>query len=1654
MASVDERIVSISFDNTKFEANIAKTIASLLKLNEALKLVGAVNGLKSIEAASNNVKMTTAQTSAANLKKSADFTSNAKSLKDIEAASNQVKLSGVKGAVDDTSTRFGRMADTAKRALENVKNTLTPGKRVPDVPQLRSSGGQFAAIEQESHKVKLRGIHNGIEGAKQGFTVLKGAASVAFGSIAASATAAGAKAARGMLGPLKGGFGEYEDNINSVQTIMSNTEGQKGSGLKNVNKALDELNSYADQTKYSFKEMTKNVGTFTAAGVNIGDALPSIKGVANLAAISGSSSEQASTAMYQLSQALSSGKVGLQDWNSVVNAGMGGKVFQKAIVKQALAMGSLKGKVEGLDDPMKKLTIDGKSFRESIMAKPGQTSWLSGDVLSGTLKGFSGEMKEADLIAQGYTKTQAQQVMKQAAMGLEAATSVKTFSSLVDTTKEAVGSGWATTFKLLLGDFSQAKKLFTGVSKVISGAVGGMADSRNNLLKGWAKLGGRADMFDGLKQSFHALKFAWRAVTAGFREIFPKSTAKDLADTSERFKNFASALRFSIQNRMPIIQKLVAGFFAAFSIGFQIIKRIIGIFLDLGGAAGSAAGGGIKDFALAISAFLVSLDKALKRGDGFRKIISTLPAVLKAPLTLIADLAAAIKNFFSGATGSGKDIGGEFDIIQKKMRPVKSLLEKIGNVWQAFKDKVTQATTAIQPGISKIKTAFSQFGEGLVNSFNNIDYGSVLSGIQAGLLTGIAVMLKKFFSGGLSGVIGGKGTFGEIGKVFGSLTGYLKAMQMQVHANILIKIAIALAILTLSILALSTIKAEDLDRSMSALTLAFVQLAAAMSVMTKIAAGAGAAKMPLLAAGLILVAIAMRILVSSVKALSQLNYEELKKGLGAVAVLFGIMAAAAIPLGLAGGKIVLAGAGMLLIAIAMRVLTKAIVTLSKLSWEELGKGLATIGVALAIVLVAVTLIPVRLPLVAVGLIAFSIAMVILARAIMKFGGMKWGEIARGLTAMAGAIGIMTIAVLALPKSLIVQAAGMVVMAFAVRSLAKSIVILSKLSPEQVLTSLYGLGGALAVLAAGLYAMTGSLKGAAALLVAATGLKALVPVILTLGLMPLGQLIQGLAAIVIGLGALVAVTLLLAPAIPVLYALGIAVLAIGTGVGIAFKGIAQLVTAFTALMDALAKRGKKGTSELKAGFAAFFGFLKQLVVEIPKAIGHFIIGLGEAAVGIATAIPKFVQGITALLHALLNIIITVAPKLGVAFLAVLLTFLNVLETGIPRIIEVGIRLILALLQGLNSNILAITTMASNIIIQLLTALSVKLPAIVQAGANLIIRFLDGLAREFPRIAASASNLVVRFSASVVANAPRVIAAGATIITTFINSVARAIPRLITAGVNLVISFLRGIGRNAERVATAAANLMGDFISAAARAVLRFTDRLGRIILNFLIGIEAAIRKYQVPITRAGGRIAKAIIEGMIQGITDLGGALRKAIQLVMSKLPGWAKDVLGIKSPSTVFADLGRFVTLGLAQGIDESGRTVRTAAENLGDTAVTSLQRSVRGISDALSTNVDMDPTITPVLDLSQVQSEARKLGGLTNVTPITAAVSYGQASAISSETEEAAQVEAAASATTSASTEIRFEQNNYSPESLSAVEVYRQTNNQLGQAKAALGIA
>jgi len=252
-----------------------------------------------------------------------------------------------------------------------------------------------------------------------------------------------------VITPLTDGLAEYETQLNAVQTILANTA-KAGTTLDDVTGALDELNSYADLTIYNFTQMVDSIGKFTTAGVDLETSVDAIKGIANVAALSGSNSQQAATAMYQLSQAISSGTVRLQDWISVENAGMGGVLFQDSLIETARIHGI------AVDDMLEK----NGGFRFSL-----QEGWLGSDIMLETLQKFTGDLNDAQLEALGYTQEQIKGIQETATLALDAATKVKTLTALKDTMAEALGSGWSASWIEIFGDFEEAKLFWGAVAE-------------------------------------------------------------------------------------------------------------------------------------------------------------------------------------------------------------------------------------------------------------------------------------------------------------------------------------------------------------------------------------------------------------------------------------------------------------------------------------------------------------------------------------------------------------------------------------------------------------------------------------------------------------------------------------------------------------------------------------------------------------------------------------------------------------------------------------------------------------------------------------------------------------------------------------------------------------------------------------------------------------------------------------------------------------------------------------------------------------------------------------------------------------------------------------------------------------------------------------
>ena len=1415
MATIDDKVVAMSFESSKFESGVNKTISSLDRLKAALHFPNAGKGLS-----------------------------------DIDAAAKRVDLGHIGKAVDDIKSKFGALSVAALAVLSSIA---------------------------------IKAVHAGAQIVK-GFT----------------------------LEPLKAGFAEYSTNLNAVQTILANTQAA-GVGIKEVNATLRELNEYSDRTIYNFSQMAKNIGTFTAAGVDLETATGSIKGIANLAALSGSNAEQASTAMYQLSQAISSGAVKLQDWNSVVNAGMGGTVFQRALAQTAEAVGTLdKGTVK-LTGKMKNVSIAGESFRQSL-SKPGKDSWLTSDVLTKTLEQFTSDLSDADLKAQGFNATQIKAIQATAKTAMHAATEVKTITQALDVAKETAASGWAQTWQIIFGDFAEAKKTFTSLSETINGFINKNAEARNKVLGDWKALGGRALLIDSIKVAFHNLSEAIAPIKEAFREIFPAKTGKDLMNLTVTFANFVAGLRPSVET-VENLKRTFKGLFSVLDIVKEVIFGVVGVIGDLIGATG-AGGGGFLSFTANVGDALVAFREWLIEGGRLASFFDKLTGVLKAPINLLKALGKALGDLFSGFSPGGfsDQIGG----ITNAMTPLQKVMEGVTNVWNSFLDAVGNSGNVLKPVVDAIIQLITGLGSAIGDAAANMNFDAILQVIQTGLFAGVFLMFKKFLGkGSLLEQLGGKGgILGNVSGMFDALRGSMVAMQQNIKADTLQKIAIAIGILAASIVALSFVDPERLKSSLTAMTVAFGQLLGAMAILGNISKSLGFIKMPVIAASMILLAGAIVVLSAAVVILSRLSWEELAKGLGGVAVLLGVVSAAVIPLSANSAGMIRAGIGIAAIAASLLILAAAVKILGSMDLASLGKGLGGVAAGLILMVFAMQKMPVVPLKSTVGLMAMAAALVILATAVRIMGSMDLASLGKGLGGMAAGLILMVFAMQKMPAaSMAKNAFALLLMATAIRVMADAIAKMGEMSFEQMGKGLFTLGAALLFLGIALNAMSGSLAGAIALGIAAAGITLLAGALQKMGSMSPGEIIKSLILLAAALTVIGIAGALITPVIPSLLGFGLALLAIGAGLALAGAGIFLIGAGLSALVVA----APTGVGVLIAAFV-------ELQEGIIKNIKLLILGVLEIVQAIADTAPQFVDALVKILDSLLDVIIKASPKIVEAFNAILAAALQILRDNQGKIIQAGFNLLVALLQGIKNNIPQLVTLVADIVARFLSGIANNLGKIITAGTSILISLLKGIASHITSVATTVADIIVRFLNAIASNLGRIATAGLSILTRLLKAIADRLGDVIDAGVDVIVAFVKGIGKAGERIVTAARESAGKFIKTLASEIVNLADDVFTAMINLINGLADVVEARAPELRGAAVHLGVAIIQGMTSGLTGAAGDLYAKAKGIADKALSIIKRPWSVLSPSKTMAELGKNIIAGMTLGLDKNATNVYSSA--------------------------------------------------------------------------------------------------------------------------------
>lgn len=1290
-----------------------------------------------------------------------------------------------------------------------TKTTMSTLDRLKQKLNFLGASKGLEAIDAAAKKVDVSGISSGVDQVSLRFSALQVAAVTVLTNITNAALNTGKRLASAVtLDPIISGFQEYETQIGAIQTILANTQ-SKGSTLDDVNNALDELNKYADQTIYNFTEMTRNIGTFTAAGVDLDKSVTAIKGIANLAAVSGSTSQQASTAMYQLSQALAAGRVSLMDWNSVVNAGMGGELFQNALKRTAENMGY------NVDAMIEKYG----SFRESLT----QGGWLTAEVLTETLTQISGAYSEADLIAQGYTAEQAREITELAKTAVSAATEVKTFTALIDTTKEALQSGWTQTWEILIGDFEEAKELFTGISTFLNNFITQSADARNQMLQGWKDLGGRTDLLEAFKNIFEGIGRIIKPISEAFREIFPRTTAEQLYNITKSFRELTENFKISDKTAQNL-KNTFRGIFSVIKVGVDVVLALAkGAGTLLGGLFGLS--GGLLEITGGIGNFVSNIAAAIENTNLFGKVIDSITG-------FIADF----MDMLGSAGSSGANAIGSF----------------FGEIWSTIEG----VGAVILETINKIIDA-------LANAFQTGDLNKMAGLFNQGLLGMLILGVRKFFTNfndffeqfvekenfldKLQGVLD------NVVEILDTVKDSLVAWQQNLKAGTLLKIAGAVGILAASIVVLSTIDQESLYSALGALTVLFGELLGSIALVGKINGTSllGAFSMITMMIGM---STSILILAGALKKVAEINPDKLTSGLLGIAGMAAVMVGIAKALSSGSGAIMKGGTSMVIFAAAMKVMASVLEDLSTISAENIIKGLVTIGLLMTEISIFVnrTKLNPNVFIVSVGILAMATALKVLASATADFGALDWTSITKGLTSIgvlfaelsvatrlmgkskhiissAAAVGIMgySLKVFAdifrdfsvfswdeISRGLVAIAGSLAAVTFAARGLPEENLLLVSGALPAVTSSLVVLGEAMEkmgtlswdaiargivasaasmlLLVKSLHAMKGVGAAPATLIAASAALMIMagaLSIIGGLGLVGVISSLAGLAGMFVILGG---ATKILRPLAPSMLSLSVSIAALSVsltllGAALAVVGIGSLsfVTSFASMILILSKLSLQDVATGLLTLVAVFGtlgvaatLLKPLAptiltlsgslatfalscLAVSAAVSLLALGLSSlAAVGSEGA-----QAIVATLREVISGVLVLIPQiitdLGKAFAALILSLVDAIVQTAPAIADGLLKVVTEVLKSLNEYGPQILDFLFEFVIRMINGLADKIPEFVDALANLVGALITALGQKIATVDTSAlleavaAVGIMAFMAKILAGVPAVL-----------------------------------------------------------------------------------------------------------------------------------------------------------------------------------------------------------------------------------------------------------------------------------------------------------
>lgn len=1179
--------------------------------------------------------------------------------------------------------RVVKMVFDSAKFEKGIAKTMSLLDKFQDALMLKGASAGLDNLQKSFNRFDLTGLSSAVDTVSDRFTTLGIIGTTALIKITNQAIDAGERLLKSLtVDQVAAGWQKFADKTSAVGTLVS-----QGNELEFVNDQMDRLNWFTDETSYNFTDMANNIAKFTATGKGLEESVTMMQGIALWAAASGQNAGTASRAMYQLSQAMGSGVMRKEDWKSIQNTSMDTDEFRQVALDTAVALGKLKKTGEDTYQSLQSKSKAGAAeFKKAQFADSlTEGAWFDAEVMEAVYKkyGSASEVirefvetndqgietaseaieaieardkaiiesysKENNLSIEDATKALVEQekILDPVAIKwFKAGQEARSFADVIDSVKDAVSTQFMNMFQKIFGNYEEAKTLWTDLANELWEMFAGPLQQVNDLLDVWNKLGGRTHFLDALKNGWEAILALTDPIKEAFSNIFPNEMkAGKLYQITKKFEEFTDKLKINDGIAMRI-RRTFEGVFSIFDLVGQAVSavgRTLGNFLPVIGDFASEFLRGTSKVGL----FIKNMAEAAKENDFFYNKIQQLIEFVRPAIETVVNVLENAVQAFENFTGIDLHIPTwtEFTTalgnIKIKLEPVTSVLKsgaesihnffeslnqaqsqggekKIG-IFQKIGEVIGKLAKILGPILTSVKNAFGQFLDYFSKALDNVDGNKITGLLGGGLFAFIGLKIKDFIDNIKDKLKPLDDIKHALSDLKDSLLDTFGAIQDNLKAGMLLKIAVAIGILAGSLILLAGKNDGELARGLAAIGGLMGELLVFLSIF---------------------------------EIIGKLDPESSFKSIGKVS------------------------GALVKLSIAVLILSKAMSSLAKLGWEEIAKGLVTVGgllLELGIFATALNGYAGGVENASKGMIQMAAAILVLSLASKVFATMKWEEIGKGLVGVGGLL--LELGLFARlaggAKHLLSTGVAMVAVAAALTVLTGVLFVMGKAS-ESMGSGLLILAGLLFELATALYFMEGSLAGAAAMFVAAAAITVLTPALLLLGTVMTGDAIA--RALITLAGALLV--------------MGVAAAAMGTA-------------GPTILLGALA-----------------LGAFSAAVLLAGAALAAFGVGLTVFAASIVAAGSTVIAGVGVIGQALeLAVTLLINAIKGMIEQAVML---------IPFIVELALMLVDGFLAGIARHLPSIIASGAAIVLAILTGITTYLPAILQAGIELMVTFIDGLA----------------------------------------------------------------------------------------------------------------------------------------------------------------------------------------------------------------------------------------------------------------------------------------------------------------------------------------